>query len=81
MLDNDDYRYEFSRGKFVVTDLKTGRIVGEGRLVDGKYIENYLKIPHDRTRVPEQPGLVTRMWNAVCSALHRLGLNPQGPPM
>jgi len=74
MLDNDDYRYEFSRGKFVVTDLKTGRIVGEGRLVDGNYILDYLKISGDRTRVPEQPGLVTRLWNAVCSALHRLGL-------
>lgn len=76
MLDKDGYGCEFGRGKCSITDLRSGRTVGEGCLLDAGYVLNYLKIRRDRT-----PGLVTRMWNAVCSALHRLGLNPQGPPM
>lgn len=78
VLDNLGYHYGYGSGKCYVKDLRTGRIVGEGHLVNGDYIMDYLEIPRDRTPEPEHPALVSSLWNTFCSALRRLGLNPQG---
>lgn len=78
VMDKLGYSFESGGGKFRVKDDRTGRIVGEGHILDDHFILDYLKILDDRASRSEGAALMA--WNAACSVLRRLGQSmiPQG---